>query len=244
MKTRDEINSKNETFEYLLDDFNDHHSQRNYSTSVKGIDGLKKVWNSSLPAKRKRSHHAWSKEVRNLDRLKLNRSLYWNPSLGFRHEYVVPWLSQSFSIISLSFRSFTETGDLPEVPVAANVADPEDESPWKRMDLVEKRFGMNDSIIAANNFATLAIAGPRTLLQLFQLFYPETLLRDIWNSHDKSNWVYGNGFKQSTVSGGVFNPKTIYLYLALYIQITGEQQALVGYLIPKLFTFIWLYIYR
>lgn len=79
----------------------------------------------------------------------------------------------------------------------------------------------------ANSFALFKVRPPQTLLQLFQIFMPDSLLRSVWDiqAEEDDGWMYKGGRSgQRTLQGGRYNAKFVNTYIAMYIWIQGNKR--------------------
>ena len=63
------------------------------------------------------------------------------------------------------------------------------------------------------------------MIEIFNRFFPSSLLTAIWDGKDASHWVYGYKQKQRVLNKGKCSFKLIYTKLATFIKITSEQKA-------------------
>ena len=72
--------------------------------------------------------------------------------------------------------------------------------------------------------ASTTVTNSVTAFDLFTLFLPENLLRQIWDSYPEDHWHQG---RDGMILHGEFNLKAIYVQLAVYLWIMGNPSNVV-----------------
>jgi hypothetical protein len=60
---------------------------------------------------------------------------------------------------------------------------------------------------------------------IFRDFVTRELLFKIWSEAGVAHWSYTSGSKECTINGGKFSERIVYIYLAVFIFITAQQDA-------------------
>lgn len=95
---------------------------------------------------------------------------------------------------------------------------------WEKVDVKAFRFAL-PRLSTEESFAAVDKAKATSILDIFLSILSPEILTTTWNTFPPEYWVYGSGAAAGTFNGGKLSLKFIYVYLAVYIYICGQQNA-------------------